>query len=416
MKKLAVIILIVILFSWSKIANAQETIPSNNKNSIITANTDFGFKLFHEVLTEKKDNVFISPLSISLALSMTYNGAELETKKAFENTLQLSGLNSEEINNQVKVLKSDLEKKEKEANPISLKIANSLWVEKNFQLKEDFLQKTKDYFQAKVSNLDFSNPDSKNTINSWVSDNTNNKIKTIIEQLSPLDKLILINAIYFKAKWAKEFNKDQTMLLPFHKSSGETVDVQMMSQNGDYRYLETANFQAISLSYSDKLTSLTEVALPDNGATSLYVFLPSISSNLKEFYQNLNANNWRQWLKQFSSKPGQIKLPRFKMEYSIDLNQSLNKLGLGLAFSNDANFSAISTAPLKIGKVIHKTFVDLNEEGTEAAAVTAVIMKRLAIVEEIEPFKMIVDRPFFCAIVDNNTESILFMGSIENPK
>jgi serine protease inhibitor len=216
--------------------------------------------------------------------------------------------------------------------------------------------------------------------------------------------LYLINAIYFKGNWQKEFSKSATQEQPFTLLNGTRKQHPLMSQSGKYRYYENPEFQAISLPYG-------------SGRLSMFVFLPKPNVKQADFYRNFTSENWQQWMKQFSSRSGQIVLPRFKLEYDITLNQALQALGMGVAFQDQANFANMTPKEVKIDEVKHKTFVEVNEEGTEAAAVTSVgIRATSAPPPEEAPFKMVVDRPFFCAIRDNQTGTILFMGSIVDPK
>jgi serine protease inhibitor len=216
--------------------------------------------------------------------------------------------------------------------------------------------------------------------------------------------LYLINAIYFKGDWTEKFDKSQTKEYPFFSTSGQQKLQPMMSQKGDYKYLETESFQAISLPYGK------------NGIISFYVFLPKKNSNLTAFYPTLNAENWDKWMTQFAKRKGSIRLPRFQMDYEVTLNDTLKALGMGEAFSNKADFSEMGKN-FAISQVKHKTFVEVNEEGTEAAAATSVEMVLTSAFEPtIKPFEMIVDRPFFACIRDNQTGSILFMGSIAEPQ
>ncbi|MEH1870411.1 serpin family protein [Nostoc sp.] len=379
----------------------KKTLKTDTK--IVDSSNKFGFKLFSEVL--KKDNgqnnVFISPSSVAIALAMTYNGASGTTQLAIAKTLELQGLTLPEINSSYKAaLKQLLDNSDPK---VQLKIANSLWANQNFTFKPDFIQRTQDFYQAKVSNLNFQDPAAPSIINNWVKDNTNGKIDQIIGKIEPSQVLFLINAIYFKGKWSKEFDKSQTAQYPFYTTPGNPKQQLMMSQNGDYRYYESKQFQAVSLPYGK------------DGKFSFYIFLPKQNSNLKAFYQNLNLDNWDKWMTQFSKQKGFIRLPRFKSEYDVTLNDALKTLGMEEAFSSKANFSGMGKN-LSISEVKHKTFVEVNEEGTEAAAVTSVGIVATALREEPEPFQMIVDRPFFCAIRDNQTGRVLFMGSIIDPQ
>ncbi|MCC5625698.1 serpin family protein [Nostoc sp. CHAB 5715] len=379
----------------------KKTLKTDTK--IVESSNKFGFKLFSELLKTDRDqkNVFISPSSVAIALAMTYNNASGTTQLAIAKTLELQGLNLPEINSSYRAaLKQLLDNSDPK---VQLKIANSLWANQNFRFQPDFLQRIQYFYQAKVSNLNFQDPAAPNIMNNWVKENTNGKIDKIIEKIDPSQVLFLINAIYFKGKWSQEFDKSQTAQYPFYTTSGKLKQHPMMSQNGDYRYYESKQFQAVSLPYGK------------DGKFSFYIFLPKQNSNLKAFYQNLNVENWDKWMTQFSKQKGFIRLPRFKSEYDVTLNDALKTLGMEEAFSNKANFSGMGKN-LKISEVKHKTFVEVNEEGTEAAAVTSVGIVLTSLRQEPEPFRMIVDRPFFYAIRDNQTGRVLFMGSIIDPQ
>jgi serpin B len=285
-----------------------------------------------------------------------------------------------------------------------LSIANSLWANQNTNFKPQFLQRNQQFYGAKVTKLDFENPDSPDAINDWVKENTRGKIEQIVDQIKPDDVLFLINAIYFKGNWTEQFDKSKTTERPFYLSDGSQKQHPMMSQSGNYRYYENENFQAISLPYG-------------TGRLSLYVFLPRKNSSLENFQQELNAEDWQRWINEFRMRDGSIQLPRFKFEYDIVLNDALKALGMKDAFDESkANFSNMASANIFISEVKHKTFVEVNEEGTEAAAATAVRATQTSARMSEDPFQMVVDRPFFCAIRDNQTGTILFMGSIVDPK
>lgn len=368
---------------------------------LVNSNTKFGFKLFSEVV--KKDdnaNVFVSPSSVAFALAMTYNGAEGTTQQAMAKALEYSGLSLQQINVSNAALKTLLENPDPK---VQLTIANSLWTNSNASLNPSFMQRNRDFYASRVTNLDFTDSGAANTINNWVKDSTRGKIDKIVEQISPDQVMFLINAIYFKGAWTEPFDKSQTKQQPFTKASGQVLQTPMMAQRGKYKYLENDKFQAISLPYGS------------SGKISFYVFLPKQNSgDLKEFYQSLNTENWEKWISQFRSRSGEIRLPRFKMDYSVTLNDALTALGMGEAFSDKADFSGIGKN-LAISAVKHKTFVEVSEEGTEAAAATSVGIVALSAPMN-PPFSMVVDRPFFTCIRDNQTGSILFMGSIVAPQ
>ncbi|MEH2050217.1 serpin family protein [Nostoc sp.] len=397
----------------NKSAIAQSSLPQpenplqkktvNTDTKIVESSNKFGFKLFSEVLKNDRggNNIFISPSSVAIALAMTYNGASGSTQQAMAKTLELQGMNLPEINSSyAAALKQILDNPDAK---VQLKIANSLWANQDVSFAPDFLKRTQDFYQAKVSNLNFKDAAASNIINNWVKENTNGKINKIVETIEPNQVLFLINAIYFKGNWSNEFDKKETEQQPFYITPGRRKQHPMMSQKGDYRYYESEQFQAVSLPYGK------------DGKFSFYIFLPQQNSNLKGFYQNLNVENWEKWMTQFKKQEGFIRLPRFKTEYDITLNDALKTLGMGEAFSNKANFSGMGKN-FAISQVKHKTFVEVNEEGTEAAAATSVGIVATSLRDEPEPFRMIVDRPFFCAIRDNQTGSLLFMGSIIDPQ
>ena len=251
-------------------------------------------------------------------------------------------------------------------------------------------------FGAEIAALDFNSPQAIATINDWVNTNTNGKIQKIIEGINPLTMLFLINAIYFKGNWQVEFDKSQTHSGIFHLPNGSEKQVQMMYRMGEYPYFRGERFEATNLPYGD-------------GRLGMYIFLPNTDSNLNEFLEDLNAENWEHWISQFRDREHDMMLPRFKLEYEVKLNDMLKALGMEVAFSSGANFSGMGPPGLFISEVRHKTFVEVNEEGTEAAAVTVVIP------DASGPPVFRVDRPFFFTIYDAETETILFMGTVTEP-
>ena len=373
---------------------------NKTEEQIAFANNQFGFELFNHVFNpERGQNVFISPTSIALALAMTYNGAGGETQKAMASTLHLDELSLQDINVSYQKLQQNWQKTD---SPVQLSIANSLWAKEGVSFKHKFLKNNREYYSAQITNLDFANPGAKNIINSWVKKATQGKIKRIVDNLNPDNILLLINAIYFKGNWANQFDKNLTKSRSFYLSDNFSKPHPFMSQTGEYSYYENERFQAVSLPYEgDRL--------------SMYIFLPNEESDLATFSQQLNLQNWQQWMKQFRPTEGGIKIPRFQLEYDVVLNPALTALGMGIVFEDErADFSGMTSHSVLIDRIKHKTFVEVNEEGTEAAGVTSVGISTTS-VNLAKPFEMIVNRPFFCAIGDDRTGTILFMGSILNP-
>jgi len=370
---------------------------------LIGSTTRFGFKLFGELSrTDGGRNLFISPVSIAMALAMTYNGAGGETKNEMAHALEIGSISVDDLNRAYSAMRLAL------ASPdpkVRLDIANSLWARQGVSFKPDFIQRTKQFYGAQVTLLDFADPASPMKMNSWVKEKTNGKIDRIIDQIDPMAVLYLMNAIYFKGAWTREFKKPDTKEEPFN-AADQQLRVQMMHQSGDYGYFETPAFQAVRLPYG-------------GGRVSAYVFLPAANSNLASFQKSLTADTWESWMSNFANTPGDIGLPRFKIEYETTLNDALQALGMPSAFDPQrANFKGMADSAdnISINRVRHKTFCEVNEEGTEAAAVTSVEMVATSVAVPRRHFKMLVDRPFFFAIRDNQTGTVLFLGSISNPQ
>ena len=390
--------------------NAVDTLTENiDKPAVVPidlnvsmANTRFGFDLFQEIWkAEPNQNVFISPFSVSTALTMTLNGASGETEQAITDTLQLQNVGNDAINNSFSQLLQQLQTSDPK---VTLTIANSLWANQDFQFKQDFLQRNENYFEAEVSTLDFLDPNTLNTINQWVNTNTNGKIPKILEEIESNAVLFLINAIYFKGVWQTEFDPAKTQDGDFYLTDGSTKQVPMMNRQGMFPIYYGDNVAAINLPYGE-------------GRMRMYIFLPSQKSNLNDFVGVLNAADWENWMTQFREQDISIRIPKFKIEYGTkELNDALTSLGMGVAFDEDrADFSRMATlekpsANLYIDKVAHKTFIEVNEEGSEAAAATSVTIGVKSL-----PRMFIVNKPFFFAIRDNETQTVLFMGVVVDP-
>ncbi|MBS0015058.1 MAG: serpin family protein [Arthrospira sp. SH-MAG29] len=372
-------------------------------DQVVAAYTGFAFRLFSHVYQhQNQENIFISPASITNALAMTYNGAAGTTKEAIAQTLQVQDISLAELNQANLALNQSISALDED---VQINIANSLWLHQSAFFLPDFLDRINQFYQAKLTAVDFSSPDTPSQINDWVKQETNGKIPQIVETIPNQTILYLINAIYFKGMWSEPFAEELTESQPFTLIDGSKKLHPLMFQFGNYLYLENSDFQGISLPYGD------------DGRFSLYVFLPRENVSLDRFYTQLNATQWEEWIKQMRSRPGSIQLPRFKLEYEVGLNDSLKSMGMDIAFDpNQADFSNLtSDNNVRISEVKHKTFVEVNEEGTEAAAVTSVTVVTESTPSIPEPFSMVVNRPFFLAIRDNQTRTILFMGSIVNP-
>jgi serine protease inhibitor len=383
----------------------QKNKPANDRIDprLASASRNFGFKLYGEIGRQGAGkNVFISPSSVGICLAMAYNGAEGETKQAMARALEAQGMTLEELNTAYAGLKAALENPDPK---VQLQIANSLWARKGIAFNPEFIRRNTQFYDARLTELDFDAPAAVATINQWVSQSTAGKIDKIVDSIDRDTILFLINAIYFKGKWANEFAKERTKDDVFNLEGGSQKRVPMMSQSGSYGYYDAKNFQAVRLPYG-------------GGRVSMYVFLPAKGVTIGEFHKGLTAANWEIWMTEFAETEGDITLPRFRVEYEVTLNDALKALGMEAAFDQArANFTGMTQGGQKayISKVKHKTFVEVNEEGTEAAAVTSTEMRATSAMRPRQRFRMVVDRPFFCAIRDNTTGTVLFMGSITEP-
>jgi serine protease inhibitor len=361
---------------------------------IVSANNTFGFNVFQQ-LAEKSmsENIFMSPTSLAMALSMTYNGASGDTQEAIARVLELQGISLEEVNQASAAL---MERLRNLGEDIHLDMANSLWAREGEEFKADFLKRNEEFYGAKISTLDFSDPRAPSIIDTWVKEKTGGKIGRIMEEIPGGIILYLINAAYFKGAWAVKFDREYTRERDFTLMDGTKKKVSMMMTGSkEFRHLKGDSFDAVGLPYGD-------------GSVSMYIFVPHRESSLKEFYGELRAGNWDDWMSRFQQSELTVVMPRFNLEYEIILNDVLADLGMGVAFdSNAADFSLMCSGKVWIDEVKQKTFLEVNEEGTETAAATAVRMKKGP--------GIYVDRPFFCAIRDNDTGAILFMGSVVEP-
>jgi serpin B len=362
---------------------------------IIDASNAFAFDLLREVTRTlpADSNAFLSPLSASMALGMALNGANGETFDSIRATLRLSGLAEAEINQGYKDMIALLLGLD---SSTEMRIANSMWGHQSFTLEQAFIDAGKTFFDAEVSTLDFASPTAVTTINDWVSQKTNKRIPTLLDEISPDEVLFLINAIYFKGRWRDAFERDETRPAPFYTAAGTTRTAQLMSQTDSLLYQETAEYQAVDLLYG-------------NGAFTMTVLLPQPGHTPAELLGVMTAETWRELAGRFQPQEIHLVLPRFRLEYSRKLAEDLIRLGMGIAFDDSrADFYRIADVRpnrLYLTRVDQKTFVDVNEEGTEAAAATAVGVGLIS-----APPSMVVDRPFVFAIRERLSGTVVFLG------
>ena len=367
------------------------------EQALVQSSNAFGFSFFNEVLAQSDGgNAFVSPLSVSMALGMTYNGARNGTEVGMRHALAYGEMSTDEINQSYASLIDLLTTMDPK---VTMEIANSIWYRQGLNVLAEFVATVQTYFDAVVTALDFGDAGAAGTINAWVSDKTHDKIPSIVDgPIDPDTVMFLINAIYFKGSWTQRFEADATVDATFHAPAGDK-SVKMMHLDKEVPYLSTEDFQAVDLTYGDGLFGMT-VILPEDGRD-----IDAVAAELTEA-------SWSTWMAGLNKREIMVGLPRFELEYDSLLNDVLVALGMQDAFSGAADFSGIDgLTDLFISKVKHKTFVKVDEEGTEAAAATSVEVNLAAAPLDT----MIIDRPFLFVIHDWHSQALLFMGKIVDP-
>lgn len=407
---LGVAVLFIALIILQGCRNSDINLPVENNSRLQLSKTDkmvlsssgtFGLKLFSAINENEKDkNIFISPLSISTAFGMALNGAKGETYDEMVKTLELSGLSTDDINKSNKYLIETLPTIDPK---VKFQIANSIWNRQGFSVIPDFLNVNKQYYNAEVRELNFSLPDAVTIINKWIADKTNNKIDKVLDSIDPAVVMYLINALYFKGDWKVEFNEKNTIKSAFSTHPGTKVKsliTDFMVQKRTFRYYENNNIQAVDLPYGDSLYSMTVIVPKENGSVD-------------ELIKNMTALELQNITDGLKQKAGTLMLPKFKYTFFKEMSEILKKLGMVKAFNGSADFSKITPGGgIYISRVLHKAFVEVNEKGTEAAAVTVIEFEKTSISTD---FYMNVDRPFIFFIRESSTNTILFAGKIADP-
>ena len=376
------------------------------ERSLIQADNRFTFRIFRELAARESpdSNLFISPLSMAMALGMTYNGAAEATAQGMARALELEGLTLDEVNHSYRDVIALL----RGLDPgVTFEIANSIWSDDGYPVRPSFIETNRSYFDAEVRSLDFSDPSAGPTINGWVKEKTRGKIPKIVpDAIDPSMIMYLINAIYFKGDWTQQFDRSLTRAAPFRLRNGGTSTVQMMAHGKkvDARVTHDGGIAILDLPYAGRAFSMT-------------IAVPREPGDIDTLVMGLTEERWDAWVGGLDSAAIEVRLPKFRQAYQPkSLETVLNALGMTPAFCGElgVDLSGIGGPPgeLCISTVAHKAFVDVNEEGTEAAAATAI---GVGITCACEPPPFVVDRPFVFAIRENLSGTILFLGVIRNP-
>jgi len=405
--KLAAVFVITTIMAMS-CSKSDEELPnepvpinlSQNQIALIESGNSFAFDIFMKVIGSagENENVMISPLSISYALSMTLNGAAGATRDSMLKALMMNGITPDEINDSYKNLTGALLSVDKR---VLISIANSVWVEKNFTVKKSFTDILTNYYDAESRSFDINDASAPDKINIWIEDKTNGLIKEMIEKLEDNTVMLLINAIYFKGKWKSQFDKSKTVEMPFYKYGGNQVDVPTMKQKSDFRVYEGNGFVVAEFPYGQ-------------GNFVMDIIIPHDQGGFNSTLAMVSDENYTSWINQMSKRETDLSFPRFKYGFKKKLKDILSDMGMGIAFSDDADFSNISDMyDLLINDVAHQSFIETNEEGTEAAAATVVEIG----VTSMPPAPLVLklDHPFIYIIREISTNTIIFMGRVADP-
>jgi serpin B len=367
---------------------------------VTEAHTGFGLSVFQGLnqAAQAGENLFISPLSIATALTMTVNGARAQTQTDMMSTLKIGALEMETVN---KAYKQLLEVLPALDQSVQLQIANSIWYRQGFPVKQAFLDVNAGYYQSQINALDFADPAAVNLINTWVNEHTNGLIDSIVDNIPPEIIMYLINAVYFKGEWTRPFDPEMTRPADFTRSDGTKVTTDLMTYGETtLPFFQNEEMMMADLPYGDSVFTMT-------------VLLPKEGYYVDDLINGLDLPNWQNWTGQLQDAKLYFAMPKFKFAYKEELKPLLKQLGMEIAFTGgQADFGNIADAELYIDGVLHKAFVEVNEEGTEAAAVTSVSIGVTSVPNY--PY-MILNRPFVFVIRENQTNEILFLGKLADP-
>ncbi len=378
-----------------------------NETKLVEADNTFGWNIFQTVNDLQLDedptaNVCISPFSMSVALSMLYNAANGQTKEDMRAAMELHDLDIDAMNAAYKSLLTRLSTADRS---VVMNFANSIWPKLGYAVNPDFLETNRTFFDSEVIELDFSRSDAVDIINAWISDNTNGKIEDALDFVPPSVVMYIINAVYFNANWRYPFDPELTSEQPFHLYDGTTSTCEMMQMDeAAFPFYQNELFQAVDLAYGDSIFSMT-------------ILQPHENVDINELAAQITEQQWQEWTTNtFEYQNIMLRLPKFKTKYKIQeiTKDALTGTGMGIIFNASADFSGIPADGLPgpfVSRVIHETFVEVNEEGTEAAAVTIIeVIETAPIVPMIH-----LNRPFLYVIRENQTGTVLFIGKMMNP-
>lgn len=381
----------------TKANKESDKAAQNVDKNLVNANTEFALDLFNRLASnDKNSNIFISPISISLAMAMAYNGASGESQKEISETFRFANYDAANLNNAFKLLLSSMSGIDE---MVELYTGNSIWLKNDLEINKDFTSLAEEYYNASVNPADFKSSDTVNKINDWASKATDGNIKNIASPSSLNDAVMyLVNAIYFKGQWKDKFKPENTEEDDFFLADKSSKKVQMMNNSGQFDYYGGEKFQMLRMPYGrDK--------------SAMYVLLPDEDLDINDLLAGITVQLLDNYILQSLSEEVILKFPKFNIDYSANLKNALNNMGMNTSFNKDtADFGGIAPGVF-ISQIEHKAIIEVNEEGTVAAAATSFGMGATA----VRPIEFTVNRPFILLIRDDRTENILFEGRIMLP-
>lgn len=400
--KFIAIILLAVIFSGCSTSSSDDALLSETPKAsqFNDRNNKFGLELFQQLNHRKneQENMVLSPVSVSMALGMTYNGTAGETRQRLTRVLGWQGMSEDEVNQYHKRL---IHYYNNQTSDISLNIANGIWYNESLNVYQRFLSANNEYFSAYHNN--FNRETTPQDLNEWVRRQTGGHIKEVIDEFHPEDLLYLVNATYFKGDWKNEFNASKTSESMFFLEDGTKKRTQMMWQKADLKYHDNDSFQIVELPYK-------------NDSFCMYILLPDSTKNVNDLIASLNFETWVRYKSNLEVKRNiNFGMPRFRCDYSVGMKELMRTMGVEDLFDeNSSNLSNISDQPLSVSEVMHKAAIDVDEQGTEATAATSLAISFTTLVDD-NPFNLVVNRPFVFAIEEKASNSLLFIGKINNP-
>lgn len=406
MKRRTLLLLLILLFTGLASCKKNGVVPAKGKDLVLTpaeqqkvaADNAFTLKLFKKLDSANtgSSNLFISPLSVSFAFGMLSNGSNGQTLSAIRNTMDFNGFTQDQVNSYYNNLITNLPLLDPST---TLNIANSIWYRQDFSVLPAFLQTNSNFYHAKVQALDFTSPSAPGMINNWVSQQTKGNIPSIIKEISPSEVMYLINAIYFKSGWKEKFDPARTVKRNFYLPDNSAVQANFMDGDIGFKRYDNNDAHIFELPYS-------------SSKYSMVIIMPANGQPIDQFASALDSTKWNSWMHNLVYAHGELKMPKFKFNYGTDLKDALSALGMGIAFSANADFTGVNpSGQLHISYVLHKAIVDVDENGTTAAAVTVVGLSGAAAPSP----PTVIDHPFIFAIREMKTGLILFVGTVNNP-